>query len=146
MEYDKCAQVELSLFGAQFGVQPNSPPHETQLHAIGGRLTTLRTGGRSGRNLDHKIRPVCIYCKKSFGRAQELKRHTRDVHMPRRRCPFCGRFSWSRPDKIKAHLIAKHRQNFISELLDRVKALQGRDIVEFVNTYDHGIVGQHSIL
>jgi hypothetical protein len=85
-----------------------------------------------------KVRPVCVHCNQDFGRVQELYRHVRDKHMPRRRCPFCG-FMWSRPDKIRSHLLANHAERFTAEMPEGVKALCGRDIVEFVNGFDHGL-------
>jgi hypothetical protein len=58
----------------------------------------------------------------------------KDKHEPRRQCPFCD-FLWTRPDKIKSHLLKKHAEGFEPEILEEVEKLCGRDVVEFVNAY-----------
>jgi len=100
-------------------------------HEAGGPLATP-----SAKGLD---RPVCRYCYKSFGRAQELKRHERDIHRPLRQCPFCT-VKWSRPDRIKSHLIVTHREIFTPEILREVDNLRGQRLVEFLDrvTTCHG--------
>ena len=91
---------------------------------------------RRSRTTGDREQPICVYCNKEFGRSQELKRHVKDVHMPRRRCPFCP-FVWARPGKIKAHLVADHAERFTAEILEGIKALCGRRVIEFVDAYDH---------
>lgn len=54
-------------------------------------------------------RPVC---KKDFGRRPKRERHVRDKRMPRRRCPFL----WSRPSKIRAHLMIDHAKIFATDI------------------------------
>ncbi|KAI9453733.1 hypothetical protein F5148DRAFT_458369 [Russula earlei] len=81
------------------------------------------------RGKSEKARPVCGECKKDFGRPQERKRHIKDVHNSPRKCPFCD-IKWKRCDKIKAHLLAKHRERFIPEI---VEGLRGRDLTEFLD-------------
>ena len=83
-----------------------------------------------------RARPICEYCEEDFGRVQELTRHVKDVHMPRRRCPFCD-ITWTRPAKIKAHLIADHAEKFTAEVLKGFKALCGRRVTEFLDAYDY---------
>ena len=56
--------------------------------------------------------------------------------MPPRQCPFC-KFTWTRPAKIKAHLIADHAEKFTAEMLERIRASCGRRVIEFVDVYDH---------
>jgi hypothetical protein len=60
----------------------------------------------------------------------------KDIHTPRRQCPFC-KFMWTRPAKIKAHLVTDHAEIFTAEMLERIKALRGRRVIEFVDGYDY---------
>lgn len=83
-----------------------------------------------------RARPVCGTCGGDFGRDQELKRHVKDIHMPRRRCPFCN-VTWTRPAIIKAHLIDDHAEQFTEEELIGIKALCGRRVTEFLDAYDY---------
>jgi hypothetical protein len=88
------------------------------------------------------VRPKAKFtcCKKKFGRIQELKRHQKDVHEPRRQCPFCP-LQWTRPGKIKRHIKSCHGDKFTAELLGEFKALRGKEIVEFLDGYyDYGLV------
>ena len=101
------------------------------------QINAIQSTAEDNRN--HTVcrgtRPVCAYCARDFGRVQELKRHMDDMHMPRRRCPLCP-FAWTRPGKIKAHLIADHAERFAAEMLEGIKALRGRHIVGFVDAWD----------
>ncbi|KAH9163729.1 hypothetical protein EDB89DRAFT_482440 [Lactarius sanguifluus] len=74
----------------------------------------------------------CEMCDKRFGRLQELTRHKSQVHHPPRHCPFCP-YLWKRPDKIKNHILYTHPE-FSHKTL---KGLRGKDIVEFLNTYEN---------
>jgi len=56
--------------------------------------------------------------------------------MPRRRCPFCH-FMWARPHKIQTHLITDHAEIFTAEMLEGIRALRGRRVIEFVDGYDY---------
>jgi len=94
------------------------------------------TKDQSSRAMGLRARPVCTYCGEDFGRVQELNRHVKDIHMPRRRCPFCD-VTWTRPAKIKAHLIADHAEEFTEEVLIGIKALCGRRVTEFLDAYDY---------
>jgi hypothetical protein len=60
-----------------------------------------------------------------------MQRHIRERHEAKRRCPFC-KFMWSRPDKLKAHLISKHMENVPAGALE---SLRGRRLLEFVDAY-----------
>ena len=104
---------------------------QTQFHGAATESQRIRMVGG-------KARLVCAYCNKDFVRTQELARHVTDKHTPRRRCPFCN-FMWTRPDKIKPHLVTNHAEKFPAEMLEAIKMLCGRDVVEFVNGYDHGL-------
>ncbi|KAH8992178.1 hypothetical protein EDB92DRAFT_1816023 [Lactarius akahatsu] len=81
------------------------------------------------------VRPLCGICGQSFGRPQDLKRHIKDKHMPRRQCPFCSH-EWSRPDRIKAHLTDAHRDALSAEVLQGICALRGQAVVDFLETYE----------
>src|SRR5712671_7553356 len=85
---------------------------QTEPHGAGEQLVIP-----SPEDHDSRIgeRPGCRYCYKSFGRAQELKRHEREIHSPRRQCPFCM-VKWSRPDRIRSHLIATHKEILTPEI------------------------------
>lgn len=83
-----------------------------------------------------KARPICASCNIVFGRIQEYKRHIKDKHMDRRRCPFCD-FQWSRSDIIKVHLNSKHAERFTAEILEGFMALRGRHVIEFMDAYDY---------
>ncbi|KAH8990005.1 hypothetical protein EDB86DRAFT_1823012 [Lactarius hatsudake] len=83
--------------------------------------------------------PFCETCALEFGRPQEFKRHMEQVHQPQRQCPFnpCA-YGWKRPDKIKAHIIDKHRSELCPEVFKNVSALRGKRIVEFIDAYEFG--------
>jgi len=91
--------------------------------------------------MSNRVRPVCTICNESFGRVQELIRHQKDRHEERRQCLFCHKFKWTRPIRVKAHLIAKHKENFTAERLDELKNLRGQSIVAFLERYydDHSL-------
>ncbi len=79
----------------------------------------------------------CPYgdCKTTFGRSQERGRHFIDVHVRRRQCPFpsCN-YEWSRPGKIKTHLMVNHQDNLPPEVLNGICAKRGRHLVTFLNS------------
>ena len=121
-----CHQL-LRLYGMLPGeythpVQANNAP---QIHPPAPE--TAQPGG------DTSGRFHCVHkdCKATFKRLQERKRHLIDVHTPRRRCPFCPRV-WSRPDKIKTHLMEKHQDR--PRVLNEIRAKRGRRLVMFLNT------------
>ncbi|KAH8991065.1 hypothetical protein EDB86DRAFT_1634653 [Lactarius hatsudake] len=68
-------------------------------------------------------------CQATFGRQQELKRHAIDVHTLPHRCPFCP-YGWSRPDKIKAHLKAKHQDE--PQVLNEILPKRGQHLVTYL--------------
>jgi hypothetical protein len=79
-------------------------------------------------------RPRCAICGEDFGRIQELERHIRDVHTPKHQCPFCT-VEWSRPYKIMAHLMEKHRDSFSAETWKEISALQGQKLINFLTLF-----------
>ncbi|KAH9038287.1 hypothetical protein EDB84DRAFT_1097480 [Lactarius hengduanensis] len=79
---------------------------------------------------------TCQVCGNRFSRPQELKRHEVDVHDPSRQCPFCL-YQWKRPDIIRAHLVDVHRDVLPAEILYQIRARRGKDLVEFLDTYEH---------
>lgn len=88
------------------------------------------TGGGDSGSVHPKPRPACL-CGKDFGRVQELNRHVREQHQPQRKCLFCE-FKWARPEKIKAHILADHRNAFSTDDLKHVEILCGRRLLEFL--------------
>jgi len=44
---------------------------------------------------------------------------------------------WTRPTKIKNHLIADHADKFAAGILEGFKALNGRRITEFLDAYNY---------
>ncbi|KAI0255221.1 hypothetical protein BJV78DRAFT_1151658 [Lactifluus subvellereus] len=79
-------------------------------------------------------RPLCTICEKDFGRVQELDRHTKAKHMTPSQCLFCS-MKWTRPDKIRTHLMDKHRECFSTETWEKINALRARDLVEFLRFF-----------
>ncbi|KAH9041527.1 hypothetical protein EDB83DRAFT_1628470 [Lactarius deliciosus] len=84
----------------------------------------------------------CTDCSKVYRRPQDLKRHTRDRHEWQRKCPFC-RVRWSRPERIRAHLIKKHESRLTKDQQQEVRFLRGRRdtiriLEEYGNTTPHG--------
>ncbi|KAI0250571.1 hypothetical protein BJV78DRAFT_554760 [Lactifluus subvellereus] len=74
----------------------------------------------------------CAECGKQYRRAQELKRHKRDKHEQLRKCPFC-RTEWSRPEKIRAHIITDHADHFNEKEHHEIRRLRGRtDTIHFL--------------
>jgi len=67
----------------------------------------------------------CENCGRQYRRAQELRRHTRDKHEQQPQCPFCYA-PWSRPEKIRAHLITEHGDRFTEEQNQELHDLRGR--------------------
>ncbi|KAF8264647.1 hypothetical protein EI94DRAFT_440870 [Lactarius quietus] len=88
-----------------------------------------------GSTTSSGVRHLCETCGKSFGRPQDVRRHVIDVHMPRRRCPFCY-YEWSRVNKIKAHLSGVHSNVFSAENLQSICALRGQDMVVFLDNFE----------
>ena len=78
--------------------------------------------------------PFCWVCNREFTRNQEVKRHLKDVHTPKRKCPFkpCA-FKWIRPDKVKTHITQAHRSEFHPVVFQRMSKLCGKGLVEFVD-------------
>ncbi|KAH9055923.1 hypothetical protein EDB87DRAFT_1270534 [Lactarius vividus] len=68
-------------------------------------------------------------CQTTCGRQQELKRHINDVHTPPRRCPFCP-YTWSRPNKIRDHLLTEHQDK--PQVLREICAKRGHHLVEYL--------------
>lgn len=74
----------------------------------------------------------CTHCNKAYQRPQDLKRHTRDKHFRQRKCPFCCT-RWSRPERIRVHLIKKHASRLTQDQQREVRSLRGRlDTIHFL--------------
>jgi hypothetical protein len=52
-------------------------------------------------------------------------------------CPFkpCT-YNWIRLDKIKAHIINDHADKFCPNLLEQIRKLRGKKMIEFLEAYD----------
>ena len=94
-------------------------------------IQSARSCSKRPRTTRRRVRPTCTNCNKDFVRVQEFKRHLKDIHEPRSQCPFCD-FTWTRPDKIKAHIMARHQGKFTAEQLVDFDALRGQKIVAFL--------------
>ncbi|KAI0250580.1 hypothetical protein BJV78DRAFT_1155047 [Lactifluus subvellereus] len=84
-------------------------------------------GGRASREWR-----CCACPDKKYQRAQELKRHIRDTHQRPQKCPFCHT-KWTRPEKIRSHLMAYHRDSFTEEEQREFQHLRGRkNVIRFL--------------
>jgi hypothetical protein len=158
-DYHTPAMFTASPDRVQFVPQSNLPPYEvgaarlpvirvhpnvsqTQPRGTKEHVYIQSARGRGKRTSTRpKVKPRkpwCVECNKELARTQEFKRHLKEVHGPPRQCPLCG-FKWIRPDKINAHIVANHQDEFIPEMLDHIKSLRGRQIVAFVD----GIAGPY---
>jgi hypothetical protein len=63
-------------------------------------------------------------CNKSYGRRQEARRHMRDKHEVSPKCFICD-FKRTRPEKIREHLLSKHRHHFTEEERQEILNSQG---------------------
>ena len=71
------------------------------------------------RRIREKYR--CEECDAGFTQKQGLRRHSKDVHGPRRLCPRCNDFEWSpgRKYTLKKHFEAVHPGAALPEFLQR---------------------------
>ncbi|KAH9041538.1 hypothetical protein EDB83DRAFT_1629167 [Lactarius deliciosus] len=77
----------------------------------------------------------CTNCSKAYRRHQDLKRHTRDKHEWQRECPFFHT-RWSRPERIRTHLMKKHESRLNKEQRQEIRLLRGRDnTIHFLEKY-----------
>ncbi|KAH8986271.1 hypothetical protein EDB83DRAFT_1170779 [Lactarius deliciosus] len=77
----------------------------------------------------------CANCSKAYRRHQDLKRHTRDKHEWQRKCPFC-RVRWSRPERIRTHLMKEHESRLTKDQQQEIRFLRGRDdTIRFLEKY-----------
>jgi hypothetical protein len=113
----------------------NTNVSQARPRGTGERGTAQKPRSRGKRTSTRdRVRPTCEDCNKDFFRVQELERHLKDVHTPRRECPFCD-FMWTRPDKIKPHIVAKHQDIFSPEMLANIQSMFGKQIVAFVDGF-----------
>ena len=98
------------------------------------QVTEAAGSGNSPGRAVHR----CGTCGKVFKRNQELKRHREQVHVPKRECSFefCP-YKWTaaRPALIKDHFTEVHGSKFDPEVLEAIRPLRGRDVLEFMDTY-----------
>ena len=63
-------------------------------------------------------------CNKRYRRRQEAVRHMRDKHEIPHQCFICGT-KWTRPEKIREHLLSRHWDNFTEEERQEIRHLHG---------------------
>jgi hypothetical protein len=78
-----------------------------------------------------EVQHSCADCNTKFKRIQEFRRHMRDKHGPPRQCPFCG-FTWTRPNRIKTHILFGHQDKLAHGTVGTLDKLYGQRIVTFV--------------
>ncbi len=62
--------------------------------------------------------------------------------MPRRQCPFCYH-QWSRPEKIRVHLLDYHREVLSDEFLQGIHAARGQALVAYLDDYQVRVLLQN---
>ncbi|KAH9989407.1 hypothetical protein BJV74DRAFT_838449 [Russula compacta] len=78
----------------------------------------------------------CADCGKQYRRVQELRRHTRDKHEEQRSCPFCD-YTWSRPERIRGHLITEHGDRLTEEENQEIRRLRGwKNTIHFLTRFE----------
>ncbi|KAH9038490.1 hypothetical protein EDB85DRAFT_1887884 [Lactarius pseudohatsudake] len=84
----------------------------------------------SARISDNRGKPPRVYCCTScstvYSRLQELKRHVRDRHEERRKCPFCCT-RWTRPERIRNHVLKNHGRLLSENERREIYRLRGLD-------------------
>ncbi|KAH9000964.1 hypothetical protein EDB86DRAFT_486872 [Lactarius hatsudake] len=91
----------------------------------------------SARSSDNRGRPsrevyYCTKCSKVYSRLQELKRHTRDRHKERHKCPFCCT-RWTRPERVRNHVLKSHGRLLSENEQREIRHLRGlEDTVHFL--------------
>ena len=63
-------------------------------------------------------------CDKKYSRRQEQRRHIADKHEDPRSCPFCD-FEWTRPVRIRSHLIGRHQHLLTEQGRRKIHGLRG---------------------
>ncbi len=96
-----------------------------------GSAQSIKRGGRGPKEW------LCSHnnCNKKYRRRQELERHTVDKHRVLHKCPFC-KIRWTRPERIRSHLIDQHQDHFTEEERGEIRGLRGRrDTLGFLAKY-----------
>jgi hypothetical protein len=109
------------------------PPEPAHFEVLAAGVQPTDASG--GVDLPGGAQPRCeCVCGKTFGRRQELRRHLDQVHKPQQMCPFkpCT-YNWIRHAKIKAHIINDHADKFCPDLLEQIRKLRGKKMVEFLD-------------
>ncbi|KAH9166491.1 hypothetical protein EDB89DRAFT_1910630 [Lactarius sanguifluus] len=87
----------------------------------------------------------CTSCSKVYSRLQELKRHVRDRHEERRKCPFC-RTRWTRPERVRNHVLRNHGRLLSENEQREIYRLRGLDdTVYFLAKYGNMPSKNHTI-
>ena len=95
------------------------------------------TQDSENNEMDSKEWP-CHYdgCDKSYGRRQEVIRHIREKHTILPKCSICG-IELTRPEKIRKHLLFKHRRYFTKEGRQEIRSLRGLDnTIDFLKKWE----------
>ena len=72
-------------------------------------------------------------------------RHIRDKHNQKRKCPFC-RTRWTRPERIRTHVLKSHRSILSENEQDEICHLRGiDDTIRFLAQYGNIPSKNHAI-
>ncbi|KAH9961035.1 hypothetical protein BC827DRAFT_1155484 [Russula dissimulans] len=138
-EYDQI-RVQNDFWSAwrQFQLQLHLSSCKTEPDEAGGHSVIQSSQVHDDRRTarDPELQPTaCEPCSRSFKRKQEYKRHMKDVHIDndqKPQCPLCT-FKWTRPDKIKTHIISAHKECLAPDILHEIDALRGRHLTQYLD-------------
>jgi hypothetical protein len=86
----------------------------------------------------------CSFCRVSFAQPQGLRRHSKDIHSPKKRCEVCVKFTWSqgRSYVYRKHLEDEH-PGFVSQSV-RATPIRRRRGVKLKDRHCRGIARRDS--
>ena len=103
---------------------------------VAGQDPNLGSAGNRGQAPRESRLNYCTPCDKVYPRPQELKRHTRDKHEQKRKCPFC-RIRWTRPARIRIHVLKSHGSYLNENEEQEILQLRGREeTIRFLEKYE----------
>ena len=118
------------------GTHPKSS-FEHQFPELGDFSEMAIAQGSENSVMGSKRWPCYHYgCNRSYGRLQDVKRHIRDKHDITPECFICG-IKWTRAEKIRKHLISRHRDHFTEDELQEIGLLEGlNNTVDFLKKWE----------